>query len=579
MTADFPTIVDGDSIIMLRCHMNENDTFAASVEYALQDSETAIDHKREKNHRSWAAIDEGWQELNGAMIKCGIEKAVDHGERMVWLNIGGSIFSLHRSVLDGMQRLPSVPWTLADLFQAQWDSRMPQDSDSLIVIDESPACVKHLLNALKASHGLGGELQEDEKAYLPHVSRALGLSSPIQASASRAGMVVTGGSTILDTDVGPLSKTIQAWFPDKPDELKLLFRMSRDTSDPSAFHARCGDDSPSTITLFQVGIGDSASVVGGFSSTSWAPRSSLQPEYRPSPGAFVFMLKNNPGSGGTSFQPTRWRVKQQQAEHAIQSSSSSLPYFGPGDLRYSVVLWTGNTTYDIPADTSAGAAFLGLNGQAVTDIEVFRVCAGASGTMPSFRSTLLDISTADPAPTTAGEDSHDARRFGFRIAESLSEERAALSHARTELTKAGLVAAASANALLALYGPDIAAGKEDDVVELSVRGTRFTTLRSTLQACPDSVFSLEFSREGPPGIEVGEQGQRCVDCKPCVFSKLLDVLRMRKRLVWTGGPTAPDGSPATRVRIKAIDRAPFEAFVKEKFSGYEKFIWDCVEAA
>lgn len=200
-------------------------------------------------------------------------------------------------------------WELRNLLEVHWlDTKLlTRDADGNMFIDESPRCVKHLL-------GMKENLNEHEKPYLPHVSRALGLSAPIAEQPAQTGMVVIGGSTILGTnEVGPLSATLQGWCAGKPTATKLLYRASRDTREPSAFHSRCGDGNSCTITLFQVGSGGggSASVVGGFSSVSWTPR--LEPEYRSQPGAFVFMLKDGHAAVNT-FQPEKWGVKELFAE-------------------------------------------------------------------------------------------------------------------------------------------------------------------------------------------------------------------------------------------------------------------------
>ena len=89
-----------------------------------------------------------------------------------------------------------------------------------------------------------------------------------------------------------------------------------------------------------------------------------------------------------------------------------------------------------------------------------------------------------------GEDG--ARNFGALIAGSLMEERIALRDSEIELRRAGATDSAAANAFEAVYGPDVAAGKEDPIVELSVRGTRVMTWRSTLQVCLDSTLATRY---------------------------------------------------------------------------------------
>lgn len=168
------------------------------------------------------------------------------------------------------------------------------------------------------------------------------------------------------------------------------------------------------------------------------------------------------------------------------------------------------------------------------------------------------------------EHSDDTQKFGELIATSLLEERLALREAQIELLEAGDKVKASANALAAVYGPNIAAGKEDPVVELSVRGTRVTTLLSTLQVCPESFLAMTFNEDRWPATDkdVDEHGRRLIDCSPSVFAKVLDVLRVRKRAGWarTASPHQRRND-LVRVIVKAGDRDAFEEFVEKHFPG------------
>lgn len=75
-----------------------------------------------------------------------------------------------------------------------------------------------------------------------------------------------------------LARTVLDWCPGNPDGLDQLYRASRDGWDTKHFHARCGDDSPMTVTLYRLkdasnrkGLG--SSVLGCFSSVPWTPPS------------------------------------------------------------------------------------------------------------------------------------------------------------------------------------------------------------------------------------------------------------------------------------------------------------------
>lgn len=181
--------------------------------------------------------------------------------------------------------------------------------------------------------------------------------------------------------------------------------------------------------------------------------------------------------------------------------------------------------FNVPEDSP----FFTLEGRTVKELEVFRVCPAVTAASPpppakpaiTSENGLIDLTSGDPSNTATERYDDDVRKFGASIADSLIEERVALRQAFAELEEANAKAGASVNALTAVYGPDVAAGKEDAVVELSVRGTRLTTLRSTLQACPGSALAARFDESKWPATEkdVDARGWRVMDCRPSVFRR------------------------------------------------------------
>lgn len=378
-----------------------------------------------------------------------------------------------------------------------------------------------------------------------------------------------------------------------PHELKLLYRASRDGWYPDKFRAACGAAAP-TISLFRVmtqATGRSYAIIGGFSTVSFAPPPPEGGESHASarvssPVAFVFQLKDgNAGSSASSFQPTKWRARSDRRASQTIGPRMAINY-GPSALRLmstSGTIATRNKPFVIPD----GSPFLALSGWRATEIEVFELNEEAADTprpaKRSRRSTgigFVDDTTIDPPkPMTAQKVCDDLHHFGALVAGPLREEQTALFHARTELVQASNCAAASAKALEFLYGPEVAAGEKDEVVELSVRGIRMTTLRSTLRACPESTLAARFDPEkwAPTDKDLDEHGRVVVDCRPSCFSEVLDVLRMRKRAAWAGGDWKQRWGDVTRVGIKAADRREFEQFVHYNFPGCERFVMDCVE--
>lgn len=296
--------------------LNEKRTFSEAFDANVGEMEAALQQSRTEMNAAWDGIDKHQGDLEAPMGEVGISKPSSSND-VLRLNVGGSNVTVHRSVLntctDGDGISPN--WNLCDLFESVWDKRIPRDADGRIVLDESPTCVKHLLRALLKKSGAaaldspssrsGQDLPSDETTYLPFVSRALRMAGQSPAM----GIPVAGGSTVLaPTEVGPLSDILRGWCPGNPSRLHLIYRASRDGWGGKAFHERCGDESPVTITLFRIlssaGTAVTDTIVGGFSKSSWS--SNNPPESRFSPHAFMFILKYGGGDGSSSFQPAKW---------------------------------------------------------------------------------------------------------------------------------------------------------------------------------------------------------------------------------------------------------------------------------
>ncbi|CAN0083994.1 unnamed protein product, partial [Ectocarpus sp. 12 AP-2014] len=69
---------------------------------------------------------------------------------------------------------------------------------------------------------------------------------------------------------------------------------------------------------------------------------------------------------------------------------------------------------------------------------------------------------APPAPMRTTDD---ALAFGHLIADSLMQEEMVLQEARNELAAAKAKTTTCAAALAAVYGPEVAKGREEDIVE------------------------------------------------------------------------------------------------------------------
>ncbi|CAM9178074.1 unnamed protein product, partial [Hapterophycus canaliculatus] len=561
--------------------LNEKRTFSEAFDASVSGTEAAARQRRKDMDKVWEEIDKREQELEECMRAVGITRPSSSDESVLRLNVGGSHVTVRRAIFEG--KGCSESWTVGDLFDSVWDNRIPRDSDGCIVVDESPVCVRHAVHKLLQESGshatdiIGGGLSPEDKAHLPYVSRALGLEEKL------AGSEATNfrSTVLMPRELDVLCDTLVEWCPGNAAMLDLLYRATRDGWTPGDFHSRCGDNSPSTITLFRVsnfGPGTVDSVVGGFSSVSWKPTRSNHFEFKHAPETFVFVLKDDPDGKSTSFQPFKVGLKRGREKKAVFCSADALPHFGASTLYTEKV---GNEyiirAMDNTFEFRRRSPFLDLDGLPVVEVEVFQVCQASPSPKPPLQPGLIDLPAPDNAAMPNGSYDDDVRTFGTSIADALVEERMAQHQAQAELAKANVKAGASASALTAMYGPHVADGKKDTVVELSVQGTRMTTLRSTLHACPESALAVRFDEDKWPPTEkdLDEHGRFVIDCSPSVFSKVLDILRMRKRAAWAGSGNA-DRMGSALVVVKATDRASFDKFVGMYFPGCENFITDLV---
>ena len=97
--------------------------------------------------------------------------------------------------------------------------------------------------------------------------------------------------------------------------LELLYRGTRDGTQPEKFHNLCDDKGP-TITLFK---NEKGNIFGGYSSISWKNNGG----YKSAPDSFIFTLTNI-----YNTEPTKFLSKNDKKE--VNHSYSYGPWFGNG---------------------------------------------------------------------------------------------------------------------------------------------------------------------------------------------------------------------------------------------------------
>ncbi|CAM9158203.1 unnamed protein product, partial [Laminaria digitata] len=540
-----------------------------------QQLEQDLQQRREQTDAKWENLEEGWKETSERMVALKIRPRTNHED--------GFDDSILGALLEGV-----------------WDKeRVPRDGDGHIVLDESPACIKHIVHTLltgRASSVAVGlperaahtAVAVDEVPCLMYTAHVMGLPGSVPKHPHY--VKLNGGSTILEPfEIAPFGATIREWFRGSTEEMTLLYRATRDGFGSQPFTASCNQHSP-TISLIRASSGrgnDDDSVVGGYAVDSWdiAVNSMLFI----APGMSLFMLKDGSASRADLSAPIKWKPHTRNEHMYVHQRDG--PCFGDSDLVTIFDKISGICTVQIKQKQfpiSSSPPFLALNGKQVVDIEVYHYST------PALPTTTAPCIAPPDGNVLTDTEAHDIRSFGESIASSLMEERVVLDRAVQEMEAAGARVSTAVDALETVYGPSVAAGEQDAVVDLNVRRTRMTTLRSTLQACPQSALATMFDAERWPANEkdMDENGRRLIDCNPTCFAKILDVLRMRKRASWSRGATPEkqevgrekgDGEERNSVvlrggvLIKKAEEEVFSEAVNLYFPGCESFIMDLVQ--
>lgn len=558
---------------------------------------------------SWERLKEGWVAVNERMAKLGLSPRTSD-EGAVKLNVGGTNVTVSLHLLAETEGFEDS--TLFALLEGVWGKDLiPRDASGRIVLDESPACIKHIMHTMlrdSTVNGAAGRASKrakrvsenaahstvaiDEVPCLIYTAHVMRLPGSVPTSSKYPSM--NGASTILEPfEIAPFAAKIREWVGGSTEDMTLIYRATRDGFDTKLFTPGGKEDIKShVVSLIRVSSGegvDDDSVVGGYSILPWG--SGLGSKQTIAAETFLFMLKNGAATRKDVFKPSKWKPFPKEVGQRYTLNERHGACVGANGLFTCLDGTTGNytlTTRRKAFDVEEGSPFLALDGKRVIDVEVYRYST------PAPPSTTA-LGTTEPGDTLTDMEAPDIRLFGEIIASSLMEERVVLDRAVKEMETAGARVSAAADALNTMYGPSVAAGEQDTVVELNVRGTRMTTLRSTLQVCPRSALAAMFDAERWPGSgkDKDEYGGRVIDCNPTYFSKILDVLRMRKRASWSrdakagkagekrgevaglveeGGVVLPGG-----VHIKEADAEAFGKAVNVYFRGCENFIMDLVQ--
>ena len=126
---------------------NEKAAFTETTAAYNKELQAALSNRRAEMDDGWDALDVEWKKLEELMAFTGITKPVSLDGGVVHLNVGGEHLNVRRAVLESFYDKNSVRrWTMANLFDGVWDSRVPRDKGGRIFLDESPVIMKYLVH-------------------------------------------------------------------------------------------------------------------------------------------------------------------------------------------------------------------------------------------------------------------------------------------------------------------------------------------------------------------------------------------------------------------------------------------------
>ena len=253
---------------MRRRFLNDRDAFPKSAEEHAQQVVRLLRHKRAGLDTAWAELEEGWKINNERMAALEVRPRTDE-EGMIKLNVGGSIVNARWHLLAETEGFEDS--ILGALLEGVWGKeRIPRDADGRIVLDESPACIKHIIHAMlgrSSSVALGlaensarSAMAPDEAPCLIYTAHVVGLPGYVPAHPKY--LKLNGGSTVLEPfEIAPLGAKIREWVGGSTEQMTLIYRATRDGFDARSFKPADNEDSPHTVSLIRVSSGQGLSLI------------------------------------------------------------------------------------------------------------------------------------------------------------------------------------------------------------------------------------------------------------------------------------------------------------------------------
>ena len=349
------------------------------------------------------------------------------------------------------------------LFSGRWEKKLQKDSSGRIFLDVNPTAFQAIVDYLNEMSISADDdppqfprVNEEHQHILDHQLELFGLRSSRHPE-----------STILNQKSH--FDLIHDWLGKGDGDFNLLYRSSRESSDPSVFHSKCNSRGR-TFTLIET---DNGFILGGYSDISWRHSSCVASDH--SDEAFLFAFSGEDiavpckliGRNGNIAQHFSWGPS-----FGYKDGNLDLQVVGG-----SVILNLGKSYEALPfgnALNSSGRIF------DIKELEVFQVVekpvannSDSEADPENMRNKLLNVKRID--------------KFTDNINQGINTKWTSLQFVESKVLALEESFKTEEQLVCSLAG-----GSSKDIISLNVSGTRMTTMRDTLMVIEDSVLARQF---------------------------------------------------------------------------------------
>ncbi|CAM9691064.1 unnamed protein product [Choristocarpus tenellus] len=498
----------------------------------------------------WKSHDAEWDSLNRNMKAFGVERIPRDGPNLIGLNVGGVQFCVPRLLAQTHMS------GLTSLLELDWGDNISRDASGNVFLDLSAYCFEKLIDTLTLMKSQEARIKESSFPALMVESdqaKTFGyLFDLFSLTYLTVGRDVGGPrSSLLESHNGNWKKLVLDQCPGMPVGLRLIQKGS--AYDKFEYTHQQFGSWPLTLTLFRCG----KTVYGWVG--CWSGETAPTDDTGSKSSKVPFFMKSAAGRLISVGPAMVEYVGDRFCCIKVCKENSNLLINEKG-------LWEG------VRNRARKDERLHTTMDEILKVEILPTTIDEFEIFEPVTAAVLPSSSSDLAKQSSLDEDTEMHKL---LADSLRHEQSALQNACADLDHVVNTLQEAKRLQTVMFG----SGVEETIVELNVQGRIMSTLRSTLQLCPESALSARFNEERwpPTQKDLDRHGRHILNCNHVCFEKILDVLRMRKgksqiQMRWERW--APS---FMCVGVKLQDKGAFQELVDMYFPGCQSFIMEFVE--